>query len=150
MGSLLGNLCRSTADICISSTLPELDVMNSPSCSSRIQMTQYPDRRGALGSSAHILTLISFAIPTRSPKTTAARTIGIRGWHRYTRTPHTQNLTHFSSESYGEHLAHALGCKHIMVDCERAHVPISGTIVRTDPAKYQHFLPEFVRAYYLK
>ena len=56
----------------------------------------------------------------------------------------------FSSEDYGENLAHYLGCQHVMVDRERVHVPISGSAIRADPLRHWEFLEPCVRGYFAK
>jgi HTH-type transcriptional repressor of NAD biosynthesis genes len=52
----------------------------------------------------------------------------------------------FTSEAYGDSYASYMGCVHVLVDKERTHVPISATMVRSNPTKYQHFLEPCVRA----
>jgi HTH-type transcriptional repressor of NAD biosynthesis genes len=55
------------------------------------------------------------------------------------------SITHvFSSEEYGERLARHLGARHVLVDRERSEVPISGTLVRSDPYRYREFLDPLV------
>ena len=56
----------------------------------------------------------------------------------------------FTSEEYGERLAHFLGARHVMVDRERAHVPISASAIRRDPLSHLQFLPPVVRAHFVK
>lgn len=56
----------------------------------------------------------------------------------------------FSSELYGDELSKRLGIRHVMVDLERRHVPISATKVRSNPGKYWEFIPAVVRPYYCK
>ena len=54
----------------------------------------------------------------------------------------------FTSESYGEPWAKAIGCEHHLVDIDRKAYPVSGTQVRKDPfAMWQYLQPE-VRAYF--
>jgi len=57
--------------------------------------------------------------------------------------------TLFSSEHYGESLAHQLGAKHYDVDRERAMVPLSGTMVRRAPATMLDWFEPPVRAHYV-
>lgn len=52
----------------------------------------------------------------------------------------------FSSETYGPHWAEYMGAAHVMVDLERASVPISGTDIRSDLYKHWDWLNEHVRA----
>jgi HTH-type transcriptional regulator, transcriptional repressor of NAD biosynthesis genes len=56
----------------------------------------------------------------------------------------------FTSEDYGERFAHFLGCEHALVDKDRRCVPISGTIIRSDPLGCWSFLEPPVRAWYAK
>ena len=56
----------------------------------------------------------------------------------------------FTSEDYGDPLAAALGCRHVLVDRARATVPISATRVRADPLAHWEYLPACVRPYYAK
>jgi HTH-type transcriptional regulator, transcriptional repressor of NAD biosynthesis genes len=56
----------------------------------------------------------------------------------------------FTSEDYGERFAHFLGCEHILVDKNREAVPISGTMVRSNPLGCWDFLERPVRAWYAK
>jgi HTH-type transcriptional regulator, transcriptional repressor of NAD biosynthesis genes len=56
----------------------------------------------------------------------------------------------FTSESYGDPYAAYMGTVHILVDRERTHVPISATMVRSDPMKYAEFLEPCVRAYFAR
>ena len=54
-------------------------------------------------------------------------------------------ITHvFSSELYGESVAHALGASHIMVDLPRNTIPISGTEIRKNPKQYINFMSPIV------
>jgi len=56
----------------------------------------------------------------------------------------------FTSEDYGDPFAQYMGCKHVLIDKERIHVPISGTKVRSNPLKYWDYIDEPVRAYFAK
>lgn len=56
----------------------------------------------------------------------------------------------FTSEAYGDAYAKFMGCVHVLVDPERATVPISGTLVRSDPLRYADFLEPCVRAYFAR
>jgi HTH-type transcriptional repressor of NAD biosynthesis genes len=56
----------------------------------------------------------------------------------------------FSSEDYGEPLARCLGCRHVMVDRERVHVPITASAVRSEPMRHWEFLESCVRGYFAK
>jgi NadR type nicotinamide-nucleotide adenylyltransferase len=52
----------------------------------------------------------------------------------------------FTSEDYGATWADHLGCAHVSVDRARSTVPVSGTLVRTAPARYWGYLHPVVRA----
>lgn len=52
----------------------------------------------------------------------------------------------FTSESYGDPYASFMGCVHVLVDKDRTNVPISATMVRSDPMRYAKFLEPVVRA----
>ena len=56
----------------------------------------------------------------------------------------------FTSELYGDEFAQYLGIKHHLVDLERKVVPVSGTMVRTDPFKMWDKISSQVRHYYKK
>lgn len=56
----------------------------------------------------------------------------------------------FSSENYGEPWSKAMGSKHMMVDPDRKHVPISSTEIRKHPKSKQEFINPEVSAYYLE
>ena len=55
----------------------------------------------------------------------------------------------FTSEDYGDAYAGFLGCRHVLVDRDRATVPVSGTEIRTDPLANLGFLDPTVRAHYV-
>jgi HTH-type transcriptional regulator, transcriptional repressor of NAD biosynthesis genes len=56
----------------------------------------------------------------------------------------------FTSENYGDEYANKLGIEHVLVDIDRKTIPISGTLVRTDPYKYWNYIPEIVKPYFMK
>ncbi|MCR4286279.1 MAG: AAA family ATPase [Candidatus Kaiserbacteria bacterium] len=56
----------------------------------------------------------------------------------------------FTSEAYGDPYASFMGTVHVLVDKARTHVPISATMVRSDPMKYADFLEPCVRAYFAR
>ena len=58
----------------------------------------------------------------------------------------------FASEDYGPRTAEAIGggCRYVEVDRGRTLVPVSGTLVRSDPMKYWDYLPEPVRPHFVK
>lgn len=55
----------------------------------------------------------------------------------------------FSSETYGDELARRLGAKHVLVDLDRAAVPVSGSAIRSDPMRHWSFLPPPVRPWFV-
>ncbi|MBN8588815.1 MAG: AAA family ATPase [Rhodothermia bacterium] len=56
----------------------------------------------------------------------------------------------FTSEDYGVRLASCFGAVHICIDPKRQAFPISGSEIRANPHLHWDFLPEPVRAYYVK
>jgi NadR type nicotinamide-nucleotide adenylyltransferase len=56
----------------------------------------------------------------------------------------------FTSEAYGDELAHRIGARHVCVDGARSAVPISGTAVRADPLGRWEYLSPHVRAYFAR
>lgn len=56
----------------------------------------------------------------------------------------------FSSEDYGPRFAALMNCRHVMVDRDRAAVPISARTIRARPLEHLDFLEPCVRAYYVK
>lgn len=56
----------------------------------------------------------------------------------------------FTSEDYGEAYAKFLGSKHILVDKQRVHFPISATAIRNNPYTNWQYLEPDVRGYYAK
>ncbi|MEK4061550.1 MULTISPECIES: AAA family ATPase [unclassified Paenibacillus] len=56
-----------------------------------------------------------------------------------------EQVTHFySSEFYGEHMSIALGAVDRRVDEARGQVPVSATMVRSDPYKYRQYVSDSV------
>lgn len=56
----------------------------------------------------------------------------------------------FTSEDYGEPFARYMNCRHVMVDRNRATVPISGTKIRQRPLDHLDFLEPCVRAHFVR
>ncbi len=54
----------------------------------------------------------------------------------------------FTSESYGDPYAKFMGTVHVLVDKDRVDVPVSATMVRSNPTAYAHMLTPCVRAYF--
>ncbi|TBL68581.1 AAA family ATPase [Paenibacillus thalictri] len=56
-----------------------------------------------------------------------------------------EKVTHFySSEFYGEHMSIALGAVDRRVDEDRKLVPISATMIRSDPYRYREYISDIV------
>lgn len=70
-----------------------------------------------------------------------------RLWAEYTRAflGYAPDIV-FTSEDYGDAYASFLGAKHILVDKARSTVPISGTLIRSNPYGSWGFLSDSVRA----
>jgi HTH-type transcriptional regulator, transcriptional repressor of NAD biosynthesis genes len=56
----------------------------------------------------------------------------------------------FTSEAYGDDFARCLGARHVCIDRARRTYPISGSIVRSNPAASWEFLAAPVRAYFVQ
>ena len=56
----------------------------------------------------------------------------------------------FTSESYGDRWAAAIGCDHVLVDPERLEIGISGTEIRADPLACLEYMEVHVRAHFAK
>ena len=56
----------------------------------------------------------------------------------------------FTSESYGEELGARIGARAVCVDPTRRTVPISGTVIRSDPMGNWSFIPPVVRPYFVR
>ena len=56
----------------------------------------------------------------------------------------------FTSENYGDDFARYLGIKHVLVDKERKQVPVSGTLIRSNPIQYWDFIPEPIKPHFVK
>ena len=56
----------------------------------------------------------------------------------------------FASEEYGWTLAELLGMQYVPVNHAKTLVPISATLLRSDPMKYWQYLPPVVRPYFVK
>ena len=56
----------------------------------------------------------------------------------------------FTSEDYVEPYARLLGCRHVMVDRERKHVPVWARNIRRNPLSQWEFLEPCVRAHFPK
>lgn len=67
-------------------------------------------------------------------------------WTRYFAEEFSETDILFSSESYGNVLAAALGIPHCLYDPNRNSHPVSGAQIRKHPEAYKHYLPELVYA----
>ncbi len=56
----------------------------------------------------------------------------------------------FTSEDYGDELAKCLQAQHVLVDKERATVPISASKIRNSPFENWEYIPKQVRSYFIK
>ena len=56
----------------------------------------------------------------------------------------------FASEDYGWKLAELLGMQYIPVNHPRTLVPISATLIRSDPMQYWQYIPPVVRPHFVK
>ena len=56
----------------------------------------------------------------------------------------------FTSEPYGPRYAESMGGGHVMVDRDRAAVPVSASDIRRDPASWWEFIGPPVRAWFVK
>ena len=54
----------------------------------------------------------------------------------------------FTSENYGHEYARYLKCVHELVDLDRISIPISGTLIRSNPFKHWDYLNPVVRQFY--
>lgn len=64
----------------------------------------------------------------------------------------TYGLIHkvFSSEEYGEWFAKNLGAINVEFDRDRKLIPVSASLIRSDPFQYWDFIPQAVRPYFVK
>jgi NadR type nicotinamide-nucleotide adenylyltransferase len=74
-----------------------------------------------------------------------------KGWAAYTKEilGYTPDAV-FTSEAYGDPYARFMGCVHVLVDKERTTIPVSGTLVRSNPLAHLEYLEPCVRAYFVK
>lgn len=56
----------------------------------------------------------------------------------------------FTSEDYGDDFAKYLRIKHILVDKDRTAVPISGTLIRSNPFKYWKYIADTMKPFFVK
>ena len=58
--------------------------------------------------------------------------------------------TIFGSEPYIKKLAYYMDMQYEIVDIDRTKIPVSATMIRSDPLKYWEFIPDVVKPYYKK
>ena len=56
----------------------------------------------------------------------------------------------FSSEEYGDWFAKNLGATNVEFDRERKSIPVSASLIRSNPFQYWDFIPGVVRPYFVK
>ena len=56
----------------------------------------------------------------------------------------------FTSEDYGDEIAHYWGIEHVCVDKARRAVPVSATAIRKNPYAHRQYLDPIVRPYFVK
>lgn len=56
----------------------------------------------------------------------------------------------FTSELYGNEWSRLMGSQRILVDLERKIIPISGTLIRSNPLEYLQYLDPIVRGFFVK
>lgn len=70
-------------------------------------------------------------------------------WRDIVRAAHPEPIDLlFASEAYGAQLAGEVGARFVMIDPERAAVPVSGSAIRTDPFAHWRHIPAPVRPYF--
>lgn len=56
----------------------------------------------------------------------------------------------FSSEEYGYHFALSLGVRNVLFDQQRLKIPVSASMIRSNPMHYWDFIPDPVRPFFVK
>jgi len=84
------------------------------------------------------------------PHDGAYREEDVLEWCEYIKKRFPDIKAFISSESYGDILADYMHIEHVVYDTKRVHKPISSTMIRKDPQKHQHHLPEHVVRDYVK
>jgi NadR type nicotinamide-nucleotide adenylyltransferase len=70
-------------------------------------------------------------------------------WRDIVQTAHPEPIDMvFASEPYGAQLAEEVGARFVMVDPDRAAVPVSGSAIRADPFAHWRHIPAPVRSYF--
>jgi HTH-type transcriptional repressor of NAD biosynthesis genes len=71
-------------------------------------------------------------------------------WANYLKTILPDVNVIFASEQYAEYVAEHMNIDYQIYDIERKTVPISATMIRSNPYKYWDYLPDIVKPYYVK
>jgi HTH-type transcriptional repressor of NAD biosynthesis genes len=71
-------------------------------------------------------------------------------WSDFIRKTYPEIDIVFSSEEYGNYFADHLGAKHIPFDYTRTRIAVSASLIRENPMRYWHFIPDVVRPYFVK
>lgn len=87
-----------------------------------------------------VVDLNAIHLPVTSAHTPEAEA----AWAHYFALTFPETDILFSSETYGDVLARALGVPHCLYDPNRDGHPISGAQIRKDPERYKTYLPEIV------
>ncbi len=87
-----------------------------------------------------VVDLRTVALPVTGAHTPEAEA----AWAHYFALTFPETDILFSSETYGDVLARALGIPHCLYDPNRDGHPISGAQIRKDPERYKTYLPEIV------
>lgn len=73
---------------------------------------------------------------------------GTATWANYLIKRFPDADTVVSSEDYGVYMASVMGVSHIMFDKHRKKVRISGTMIRSNPDKYEQFVDQVAKSSY--
>jgi HTH-type transcriptional regulator, transcriptional repressor of NAD biosynthesis genes len=84
------------------------------------------------------------------PNTSESSAIVSSKWAAYLSTSYPDVDVFFSSEPYGDHVASHMGIEHIPFDIPRLQMPVSGTLLRSQPFQYWQYLPAQVRPFFVK
>jgi HTH-type transcriptional repressor of NAD biosynthesis genes len=87
-----------------------------------------------------VVDLCQVPLPVTGDHTPEAEVV----WTQYFKEYFSETEILFSSESYGDTLAEALGIPHCLYDPKRDAAPVSGAQIRKDPESAKAYLPELV------
>jgi HTH-type transcriptional repressor of NAD biosynthesis genes len=85
-----------------------------------------------------------------SPDTSASADGVSRLWANYLQVKLPPIDVIFASEPYGAYMCRFLNCESVIFSEPRKMVPVSATQLLNNPAVYEAFLPDVVKAYYSK